>query len=148
MRSYADTSFLGSLYIASDAKNNDALAIAQAWQAPPLLPFTPFALFEFRNMLARLQHKGILRPAEALQVESFLKQDLGNGTLEEKPLHAYQWIGAALDVADNITPLTGIRTLDAAHVAFARLFEADHFISFDKNQRRAAKEAGLTLIPA
>jgi hypothetical protein len=107
MKSYADTSFLGSLYIASDAKNGDALAIAQTWRTPPLLPFTPFALFEFRNMLARLQYKGILRPSEALQVEGFLRQDLKNGTLEEKPLYAYQWIGAALAVADNITPLTG-----------------------------------------
>jgi predicted nucleic acid-binding protein len=148
MKTYADTSFLGSLYIASDAKNADALAIAQTWGTPPLLPFTPFSLLEFRNMLARLRHKGILRPDDARQIEGFLKRDLKNGTLEAKPLHAYQWIDAALDIADNITPRTGTRTLDAAHIAFARLFGATGFISFDKNQRRAAVAAGLALIPA
>jgi predicted nucleic acid-binding protein len=147
MKAYADTSFLGSLYIASDAKNAEALAIAQTWRAPPLLPFTPFSLFEFRNMLARLRHKGVLRPVAALQIEGFLKRDLTNGTLEAKPLHAYQWIEAALDISDTITPLTGTRTLDAAHIAFARLFNATSFISFDKNQRRAAASAGFALIP-
>jgi hypothetical protein len=46
------------------------------------------------------------------------------------------------------SPRTGARTLDAAHIAFARLFGAAGFISFDKNQRRAAAAAGLALIPA
>jgi len=144
---YADTSFLVPLYIATDAWHAQALAIHQTWTTPPRLPLTPFGILELRNVLARMQHKGKMHMGDARQCEQLIKQDLKDGILEKCPLRAYEWMQTAMEVVDNVSPLTGTRTLDAMHLAIARLHGADTLLSFDKNQRLAAKAAGFALMP-
>ena len=148
MKIYADTSFLASLYIATDARHGDALAIYQTWTQPPRLPLTPFGILELRNVFSRLQYKGAMHMGDARLCEQHIKLDLKDGILEACPLHAYQWIHTAHDLVDKITPLTGTRTLDVLHLAIARLNGAKTLLSFDKNQRLAAKAAGFALMPS
>ena len=148
MKTYADTSFLASLYIVTDARHAQALAIQQTWTTPPRLPLTPFGMLELHSVLARMQHKGKMHMGDVLQCENLIKQDLKDGILEKSPLRAYEWMQAAMRMVDNISPLTGTRTLDAMHLAIARLNGATTIISFDKNQRLAAQVAGFALLPA
>jgi predicted nucleic acid-binding protein len=147
MKYYADTSFLASLYITGDAHNALATRILEGWQTAPRLPLTPFGMIELLNVLSRLQFKGKMHAAEALVSETLVRQDLATGVLETMPLRAYEWMRAAQDIARNITPLTGTRTLDVLHLAIARLNGAKTILSFDKNQRLAAKAAGFALLP-
>jgi predicted nucleic acid-binding protein len=148
VKAYADTSFLASLYIITDNRHGDAVAVAQTWKTPPRLPLTPFGMVELSNVLARLQYKGLMHQGEARAIERLVREELEAGVLESQPLRAYQWLAATLDVVKNVTPCTGTRTLDAMHVALARISGARTFISFDKNQRTAAKAAGFDLVPA
>ncbi|OAM91557.1 type II toxin-antitoxin system VapC family toxin [Termitidicoccus mucosus] len=148
MKIYADTSFLASLYNDKDTRHGEAVTIAQAWTKPPRLPLTPFGMLELRNVLSRLQHKGQLRPGDARMCEQFVKEDLRDGILEPRPLRAYEWMEAAMDVTARVTPLTGTRTLDAMHIALAKLNGAKTFLSFDANQRKAAQASGFALLPA
>lgn len=148
MKIYADTSFLASFYIATDALHGDALAIYQTWTKPPRLPLTPFGMLELRNVFSRLQHKGKMHMGDARQCEQYIKQDINDGVLDARPLLAYEWMEAAMDIAEKVTPITGTRTLDVLHLAHARLNGAKTILSFDKNQRLAARAAGLAVIPA
>jgi len=148
MKAYADTSFLASLYIAGDAHHAAAARIMESWQGTPRLPLTPFGMIELLNVLSRLQFKGKMHAAEAQVSETLVRQDLATGVLESKPLRAYEWMQTAQGIVRNITPLTGTRTLDMLHLAIARLNDAKTILSFDKNQRLAAKAAGFALLPA
>jgi len=148
MKIYADTSFLVSLYVASDRRHADALAIANAWKTPPRLCFTPFTQLELLNALARLEFQKHITLSEVMACKKLVKQDLQTGVLESVPLHTYAWLHTAHDLVDKITPLTGTRTLDALHLAIAKLNGVKTILSFDKNQRLAAKAAGLALLPA
>ena len=147
MKAYADTSFLASLYITGDAHYAAAARIMQGWQAAPRLPLTPFGMLELLNVFSRLQFKGKMHAAETLVCEALVRQDLETGVLESMPLRAYEWMQVARDIVKNITPITGTRTLDAIHLAIARLNGAKTVLSFDKNQRLAAKAAGFSLLP-
>lgn len=148
MKLYADTSFLASLYLPDDKWHGDAAAIAQTWPEPPHLPLTPFGMLELRNVLARLQYKGRMHMGDARAFEQLVKEDLQTGILELCPLRAYEWMETAMALVDKVTPLTGTRTLDVMHIAIAKLIGARTFLSFDANQRKAAKAAGLALLPA
>jgi len=148
VKTYADTSFLVSLYVAADRNHADALAIVGAWQAPPRLCFTPFTQLELLNALARLEHARKITLGDVSACKKLVKQDLATGVLDSVPLHTYEWIHTAHDLVDKITPLTGTRTLDVLHLAIARLNGAKTLLSFDKNQRLAAKAAGFALMPA
>ena len=147
MKIYADTSFLASLYLVTDARHGDAIAISQAWTKPPLLPLTPFGMLELRNVFSRLQYKGEMHMGDARLCEQHIKLDLKDSILESVPLHTYEWLHTAHELVDKITPLTGTRTLDVLHLAIARLNGAKTILSFDKNQRLAANAAGFALLP-
>ena len=147
MKTYADTSFLTSLYVASDQNHAGALAVVNAWKTPPRLCFTPFAQLELRNALARLEHRRAFTSSDVRACMKLVTQDLAAGVLELVPLHTYEWIQVAQGFIDRITPLTGTRTLDMMHLAIARLNGAQAILSFDKNQRLAAKAAGFAVLP-
>lgn len=148
MKHYADTSFIASLYLPNDSHFTQACAIAEKLPDADGLPLTPFGLLELRNVFARLEWKGTMHQADSEALLRELKKDVETGFFSTSPLRAYVWMEAAMNAVATITPLTGTRTLDAMHVALARLHGAKAFISFDTNQRRAALAAGLKLVPA
>ncbi|AHF89853.1 DNA-binding protein [Opitutaceae bacterium TAV5] len=148
MKLYADTSFIGSLYLHSDANHGAAVTALERLNTAPQFPLTPFGVVEIENMLSRLEYKGILHSAEVRQIMKMIKNDIGTGLLHSTPLHAYEWLQDTRDLIRKITPLTGTRTLDTMHIALARNSNATHFASFDKNQRKAAAAAKLQLFPS
>ncbi len=146
MTEYADTSFLLSCYL-PDANHAAAAAYSRTWKRPPQLPLTPFGAYEFNNTLRRLLHRGLLQPADLPAVARMVRADLMGGMLVDSPQEAWRWIDLANQTSRQITPRTGTRALDILHVAQARMRGAKVFLSFDRNQRRAATLAGLTVAP-
>jgi predicted nucleic acid-binding protein len=147
MKYYADTSFIASLLLASDTRHALAVSSLDALPELPGLPLTPFGLLEIRNVFARMEWKGVLHRAESEALMRDLKSDAEAGFFSTPPLHSYEWMQAGMHAVATITPQTGTRTLDALHVALARLHGAKVFLSFDANQRRAAQAAGLKILP-
>jgi predicted nucleic acid-binding protein len=145
---YADTSFLASFNLPFDVRHGEAVAVVAALPSRPALPLTPFGLLELRNALARLEWRGILHAAESEAIMSLVRADIVTGLYAATPLRSYAWMEAGMEAVRILTPRTGTRTLDALHVGMARLHGAKTFLSFDGNQRRAARAAGLKLLPA
>jgi predicted nucleic acid-binding protein len=143
---YADTSFLLSLYL-PDANHAAAVAHTRTWTRPPRLPLTPFGLFELNNALHRLMHKGRIQPVDLRSVTSTIRADVADGVLEDCTLEAWRWIDTANRISRQVTAQTGTRALDILHVAQAQIRGATVFLSFDRNQREAAKAAGFTVVP-
>jgi predicted nucleic acid-binding protein len=148
MKIYADTSFLASLYLAHDGNHGAALAVATAWKTPPRLIYTPLAQLELRNVMARGEHQRRMTPGDTRACLQLVKEDITSGMLDARPLRAYEWLDASQKAIEQVTPLTGTRTLDAMHIALANLNGAKTFLSFDANQRKAAKASGFALLPA
>lgn len=146
MTEYADTSFLLSLYL-PDANHAAAVAHARTWTRPPRLPLTPFGVFELNNTLHRLLHKGRLQSADLLAVTRTIRADVADGVLEDCTFEAWRWIDTANRISRQVTPRTGTRVLDILHVAQAQIRGATVFLSFDLNQREAAKVAGFIVAP-
>jgi predicted nucleic acid-binding protein len=142
MQEYADTSFLVSLYV-FDANTVAANAYAATWKHPPLLPFTPFSAFELNNTLRR-----VLRTKADLTVAAKrVRSDLTAGIYASAPLQGYRLIEEADRVSRAVAAKHRARALDVMHLANARINGADVLLSFDKGQRAAALDLGMTVAP-
>ncbi len=86
----------------------------------------------FRKQLAALDR----RPQTAFRA------DVEAGILTIKPLSDAMFTEARR-LASRWTSRFGNRTLDILHVASAIVLEADSFLTFDDQQKRLAKAAGL-----
>jgi len=136
----ADTSFLFSLY-SNDAYKGEALACLTALSQP--LSLSPFNEFELANALRFAEWRGLLPAGSAAQrLEAFAEdQAYGLWQLSEIPLS--EIVAEARRLSAAHTSTGGHRSFDILHVAHARLAGPKYFLSFDANQRRLAKAAGL-----
>jgi hypothetical protein len=141
LKTYADTSFLFSLY-ATDANSTRADAWRQANPAPLL--FTAFPRLELRNglSLALFQQRLTLQEVQAAWQE--VEGDCAAGLLVARGGLWHRVIVEAEAAALNQTPIVGCRTLDVLHVAAARLIGAKEFCTFDARQSSLAGRVGLT----
>ena len=141
MKTYADTSFLFSLY-ASDANSTRADAWRQANPAP--LPFTAFHRLELRNglSLALFQQRLTLQEVQSAWLE--VEQDCAAGLLVARGGLWHRVMAEAEASAVNLTPVVGCRTLDVLHVAVAKLIGTTEFCTFDARQSSLAGRLGLT----
>ena len=143
MKTYADTSFLFSLY-ATDSNS----ARADAWRkANPLpLPFSAFHRVELRNApsLAVFQQRITLREVQAAWQE--VENDLAAGLLVPRGGLWHRVLLEAESTSLGHTPSVGCRTLDVIHVASAKLLTTPEFCTFDVRQSTLAGRVGLTAI--
>jgi predicted nucleic acid-binding protein len=140
VKTYADTSFLFSLY-ATDANSPKADAWRQANPAP--LPFTAFHRLELRNglSLALFQQRLSLHEVQAAWQE--VESDCANGLLAGRGGLWHRVMVEAEASALNHTPTVGCRTLDVLHVAAAKLIGTTEFCTFDARQSSLAGRVGL-----
>ena len=140
MATYADTSFLVSLYV------QDALSPkAQNWLTghPANFPLTEFGRTELRNAIARLAFTKAFSHSQADAAWKLVEADITQGRLE--PI-APPWpaiFAKAEELVAKHTVHLGTRTLDALHVATALVLGDPDFVSFDPRQGEMAKVAGL-----
>lgn len=140
MKTYADTSFLFSLY-AADSNSIKADAWRQANPAP--LPLTSFHRLELRNALSLALFQQRLTPLEVQAAWLEVENDCAAGLLVARGGLWHRVIVEAEAFAVNDTPIVGCRTLDVLHVAAAKLMGVTEFCTFDVRQSTLANRVGL-----
>lgn len=143
MKTYADTSFLFSLY-AADANSVKADAWRKANPAP--LPFTTFHRLELRNALSLALFQQRLTQQEIQAVWQEVENDCAAGLLVARGGLWHRVLVDAQTYALNHTPTIGCRTLDVLHVAAAKLIGTSAFCTFDTRQSTLAAQIGLAAV--
>ncbi len=143
MIAYADASFLASLY---GADANSAQAARQIETARPIFLITPLSELEFITAFEALAFRKILSAAEVEASTQAFRDDLAAGVLTRKPV-PQDAFARAVFLSKLHTRTLGSRTLDILQVAIALELDAAVFFTFDKDQARLAKRAGLTVRP-
>lgn len=143
MSSYADTSFLVSLY---GRDLNSFIAVSLLKEHQPVFLVTPFVETEFTCIVFAIT----ARPKgwtvnEARAMEENFAHDLQSGVWqwEDFPLEAW---ARARELSRRHGPALGCRALDALHVASALALASDDFYTFDRNQAKLARAAGLKVL--
>jgi predicted nucleic acid-binding protein len=140
LRTYADTSFLISLYL-----DDDHTGKANEWmkhRAEPI-PFTPLHRHEFRNAIRAAVWRQQIDGAKRREFFRQMDQDLKAGFLVHQ---AVAWTDAfreAERIGESQAEQTGVRAADLLHIAIASVLDADEFLTFDAAQRKAAIGAGF-----
>jgi len=140
MSSYADTSFLVSLY-GRDVNSQSAIAMVKKLR--PHFMVTPFGETEFTNVVFAVP----VRPkgwsvSEASAIEENFVQDLKAGVWQSEDLPPEVW-ARARELARRHSPRLGCRVLDTLHVASALVLQVQEFYTFDRDQATLARAAGL-----
>ena len=144
MSDYADTSFIVSLHVAPDANHARAAQFARGWTAPPHLPLTDYGTYEATNALMQLVARRQLSLAEATALVREIAAGQTSGIFRRAALDHPAWLQRAHELSVTITPIANVRALDLLHVAAAQLLGRTRLLTFDLNQQRAARAAGLT----
>ncbi len=142
MSSYADASFIVSLYL-PDANARKAAAVSHSANLPFLL--TSLLELEIENAF----HLSVFRKEQTLTqlraVVSFFRRDLRSGFFLPKPLPSNVFERASHLVRRH-TDRLGVRFADILHVASALEFKVKTFYTFDKRQGSLAALEGLKVI--
>jgi predicted nucleic acid-binding protein len=138
---YADTSFLVSLYVL-DA--NSALAAAHMEQARLPILLTPFSELELTNAISLRLFRRELPSSKIKTAQALVRKDLSDGVLVLKPLPEGLF-ERAMQMTRRRTPQLGTRTLDLLHVASALKLQAERFYTFDLKQEKLARAEGLAV---
>lgn len=136
----ADTSFLFSLY-GHDAHTPKALRRLQDLGA--VLWLSPLNEFELANALRFAEGRGVLPAPSAEAGLKALAEDRANGIWRTSDIALPDIVAEAFRLSASHTLKGGHRSFDILHVAHARLAQPEAFLSFDANQLRLAKKAGL-----
>jgi len=143
LNSYADTSFLVSLY-GRDVNSRSAISLLQEHQ--PVFLVTPFGEMEFTSVIFAItaRPRG-WTPAEARAIEENFTHDLQTGVWQWEDFPSEIWVRAR-ELAGRHAPTLGCRALDAIHVASALTLAADDFYTFDRDQAKLARAVGLRVL--
>ena len=144
--SYWDTSTLVKLYAQEpDSPVFEAHAASQI--SPPLT--SRIALYEARATFHRKEAEGVLAAGTAQITYNELLQDVATNDVWLVELDAAVELeyGQVLNLCYQQTPPLLLRTLDAIHVASARLSGETEIVATDKRMRDAAKLLGFSVFP-
>jgi predicted nucleic acid-binding protein len=143
LSSYADTSFLVSLY-GRDANSSSAILLVQ--EQRPVFVVTPFSEAEFTSIVFAIAS----RPrgwtvSEARTIEEDFVRDLQAGVWQSEEFPTQTW-QRARELSRRHAPTLGSRALDVIHVASALVLGAEDFYTFDQDQAKLARAAGLRVM--
>jgi predicted nucleic acid-binding protein len=145
LKTYADTSFLYSLYVQQAQSANAAAYMAAAGNTP--LPLTMLGRFELFNAIRLSLFRKQLDAREAAADLKAIKTDLQSSVLV---LVACDWAAVHAEaerLSAKHTAKRGHRSMDVLHVASALSLGAKDFLTFDQNQAKLGTAAGLTIKP-
>lgn len=134
MSTYVDSSALLKRYV----EEADSTAADALLRADPALLTARHTIVEVRRNLARL-----LSGRELMAARAVFAEDLASFSLIELD-------EATCESAAMIAETTGVRTLDALHLAAAQRVASPGvgFLTFDLRQAQAARALGLTVVTA
>ncbi len=143
MNTYADTSFLVSLY-GRDVNSPSAISLVQKHR--PTFLVTPFGETEFTSIVFAV----IARPKgwtlrEARAIEENFSHDLQTGVWQGEDFPRHTWTRAR-ELSRRHGPVLGCRAMDAIHVAIALALATDDFYTFDRDQAKLARAVGLRVL--
>jgi len=136
----ADTSFLFSLY-GHDVHTGEALSLLEKSGQPLLL--STLNEFELGNALRFAEWRGLRPKGSAAQCFEALSEDHAAGRWRESEIELAEIVTEAGRLSAAHTATGGHRSFDILHVAHARIAAPKRFLSFDANQLRLARAAGL-----
>lgn len=139
-----DTSFIVSYY-GNDVHTPKTRAYVQTLRGPMTL--SPFNEFEMENALRFAIWRGLLTFAQYNGAMASCAADVRAGRIVLAKCDLSQVLNEARRLSATHTILAGHRAYDILHVAASLVLGADHFLSFDANQRRLAAAEGLRLNP-
>jgi hypothetical protein len=139
----ADTSFF-SLY-GQDEHTVAAKGRAGRPSQSPLL--TLLQRYELGNAVRVAAFRGAISAKEAASILTTFESDLKAGFLVMAPCDLDEVVMEAQRLSANHTLEGGHRSIEILNVASARVLKAGEFLTFDANQRRLAKAAGLATGP-
>jgi predicted nucleic acid-binding protein len=141
MTSYADTSFLVSLYL-PDVHSPVAWA---AMKSRPHLYLTPLHELELVNAIQLAVFRKLIRRSEAKAVLRNFELDRG-GLFALTPIPVESYVRAE-QLARRHTSSLGTRSLDILQVATALVLKPDIFYTFDERQHQLARAERLRVLP-
>jgi len=144
--SYWDTSALVKLY----AREQDSMAfVSHAMNAPSKPVTSRIALYEAQATFQRKEAEGILPAGLAEELYGRLPTDVNRGErhLVELGIDVELEYGRVLNVCYGRRPPLFIRTLDAVHLASARVAGETEIVATDNRMREAAELLGFSLFP-
>jgi uncharacterized protein len=144
--SYWDTSALVKLYA---NEPDSALFENRALNVSDRPVTSRVALYEARATFQRKETEGILQPGCAQQLYSQLIQDVAAGELRlvELASDVEREYGQVLGSCYQQIPPIPLRTLDALHLASARVAGETELVATDTRLRAAATLLGFSLFP-
>ena len=138
MSTYADTSFLVSLYIPDQHSPEVERRIASR----PVIWLTPLHVAEWAHAVEQQVFRGAASRSEADRCHERFEQHRESGLWVEiaLPESAFELCAR---LARRHAARLGLRTLDTLHVASALDLRAERFWTFDQRQKRLARAVGL-----
>jgi len=132
------------------AREPDSAAFETNLLNAPVAPITSrIAIYEALATFRRKEAEGILNTGAAQLLYNELLVDISAGEVRILELGAgvEQDYGRVLNVCYQRTPPIPLRTLDALHLASARVSGETELVATDKRLRDGAKALGFTLFP-
>ena len=138
MTTYADTSFIASLYL-QDSHSGIADQMLQSLTDCFL---TPLHRAEWFHAIGQHVFRGAIAETRAKELHLLFEKDTKTGPWRELPVPE-EAFDLCADLARRYGPKLGVRTLDSLHVACALELKAERFWTFDDRQAKLAKAEGL-----
>jgi len=136
----ADTSFLFSLY-GNDEHTSSAIRLLRARHHA--LSLTTLNEFELANALRFSEFKSFLPSGSAAAYWDNFLEDKRQERVITLQCNLSEILEEAMQLSGRWTLKNGHRSFDILHVASGVLIQATHFLTFDKNQARLARKAGM-----
>jgi predicted nucleic acid-binding protein len=138
LNTYADTSFLVSLYL-TDAHSPEAESLMASG---PVVWLTPLHVAEWTHSIEQHVFRRELSRSEGNQYYERFQQHRESGLWAEVALPESVF-EVCTQLARRYGALLGSRTLDTFHVASALELKAARFWTFDERQKKLARAVGL-----
>jgi len=142
VRTWADSSFLVSLYV-----DDDHAEIAKAYLSknPYPIVLTSFAKSEAQHALRMCAFRGDISEDELVRVLLTFERDQEEGFYEPARVDPEALFPKTAQLSHQYALSHGVRYLDMLHIASALLARSRRFLTFDKRQGKLAKSIGLEI---
>ena len=144
--SYWDTSALGKLYV----QETDSADLEHKAASDPVIVASHLARFEMHRIAFRKEAEGQIPADTAEEILRQLDGDIASGEIRIIAIDEAVEIPFRTIMAScyRRTPPLTLRTLDAIHLASARVAGESEIVTTDKTLRTAASHLGFTVYPA
>jgi predicted nucleic acid-binding protein len=139
---YADTSILVCVYAFEDMAE-EAGKLLNTLSHP--VPLNPFLWLEMRNAIRRKVPTGKATKAQTNGMLNELERSIAEGALEFRDIDFRSVFDRAEDLSTRLTERLNTRAFDVLHVAISIETGCRAFLTFDKDQAKVAKAAGLEI---